>query len=72
MPCLALIRRPRIQRLYLHLKLEEILHSTCRPPVWLVGVELVRSKVRILNLLQDYDYSNYDFLRGCGVDVDRD
>ena len=52
MPCVTLIRRPKIQLLRLHLKLEEILHSTCRAPVWLVGgVELVRSEGRILNLV---------------------
>ena len=71
MPCVALIRCPKIQRLRLHLKLEEILHSTCRAPVWLVGVELVRSERRILNLVQYYGDSNSGLLRGCGVDVDK-
>ena len=51
-PYVALIRRPKIQPLRLHLKLEEILHSTCRAPVLLVGVELVRSEGRVLNLVQ--------------------
>ena len=71
MPCVALVRRPKIQRLRLHLKVEEILHSTCRAPLWLVGVELVRYKCRILNLVQYYGDSNSDFLLGCGVDVDK-
>ena len=71
MPCVALIRRPKIQRLRLHLKLEEILHSTCRSPVLLVGVELVKSEGRILNLLQYSRDSNSGLLRGCGVDVDK-
>ena len=66
----ALIRRPKIQRL-LHFKLEEFLHSTCRTPVLLVGVELVRSEGRILNLVQYSGNSNSGLLRGCGVDVDK-
>ena len=41
MPRVALIRGAKNQRLRLDLKLEEILHSTGRAPVWLVGVELV-------------------------------
>ena len=52
MPCVALIHPPKIQSLRLHLKFEEILHSTCRAPVLLVGVQLVRSEGRILNLVQ--------------------
>ena len=71
MPCVALVRHPKIQRLRLHLKLEEILHPTCRAPVWLVVVELVRSEGKILNLVQYYGDSNFGLLRRCGVDVDK-
>ena len=71
MPCVALIRRPKIQRLRLNLKLEGILHSTCRAPVLLLGVELVRSEGRMLNLVQYSGDSNSGPLRGCGVDVDK-
>ena len=71
MPCFALIRRPKIQALRLHLKLEEILHSTCRAPVLPVGIELVRSEGRILNVEQ-YSGDTYSGLfRGCDVDVDK-
>ena len=55
----------------LHTKLEETLHSTCRAPVLLVGVELVRSEGRILKLVQYSGDSNSGLLRGCGVDVDK-
>ena len=71
MLCVALIRRPKIQPLRLHLKLEEFLHSTYRAPVLLVGVETVRSEGRILNLVQSSGDSNSGLLRGCGVDVDK-
>ena len=71
MPCVALIRRPKLQRLRLHLKLEEILHSTCRAPVLLVGVERVKSEGRILNLVLYSRDSSYGLLRECGVDVDK-
>ena len=46
------MRRRKIQRLRLHLKLEEILHSTCRAPVLLVGVDLVKTEGGILKLVQ--------------------
>ena len=36
-----------------HLKLEEILHSICRAPVVLGGVEIVYLEGRILNLVQE-------------------
>ena len=49
--------------LRLHLKLDEILHSTCRAPALLVGVE-----GRILNLVQYSGDSNSGLLRGCGMD----
>ena len=52
MPCVALISRPKIQPLRLNLKLKQILHPTCRAPVLLVGVKLVRSEGRIMNLVQ--------------------
>ena len=52
MPCVALISRPKISPLRLNLKLKEILHPTCRAPVLLVGVRLVRSESRIMNLVQ--------------------
>ena len=71
MTCVALTRRPKIGSLRLHLKLEEILHSTCRAPVLLVGVELVRSEGRMLNLVQYSEDSNSDLLRGYGMDVDK-
>ena len=48
-----------------------ILHSTCRAPVLLVGVELVRSEGRMSNLVQYSGHSNSGLLRGCGVDVDK-
>ena len=48
----ALIRRRKNRPLRLHLKVEEILHSTCRAPVVLGGVEIVYRKGRILNLVQ--------------------
>ena len=70
-PCFALIRRPKIQPLRLHPKSEEILYSTCRAPVLLVGVELVRSESRILNLVQYSGGLNSGLLRGCGEDVDK-
>ena len=69
MPCVARIRRQKNQRLRLHLKLEEILHSTCRAPVLLVGVELVRSEKRILNLAKCSGDSNSGLFRGCSADV---
>ena len=56
------------QRLRLHLKLEEILHSTCRAPVVLGGVEIVYLEGRILNLVQYSGDSNSCLLRGCGMD----
>ena len=68
-PCVALIRRSKIQCLRLHLNLEEILHSICIAPVLLVGVELARYEGRILNLVQYSEDSNSGLLRGCGVDV---
>ena len=71
MPCVALIRRPKIQPLRLHLILGDILHSTCRASVLLVGVELVSFEGRILNLVQYSGDSNSGLLRGCGVDVDK-
>ena len=65
---IALIRRRKIQPLRLHLKLEEILHSTCRAPVMLGGVKIVYTEGRILNLVQYSGDSNSCFLRGCGMD----
>ena len=59
------------QPLRLHTKLEETLHSTCRAPVLLVDVELVRSEGRILKLVQYSGDLNSGLLRGCGVDVDK-
>ena len=52
MPCVALIRRWKNKSLQLHLKLEEILHSTCRAPVVVGGVEIVYREGRILNVVQ--------------------
>ena len=52
MPCVALIRGAKNQRLRLDLKLGGILHSSCRAPVWLVGVGLVRSEGKIWDLVQ--------------------
>ena len=57
--------------LRLHLKLEKIQHTTCRAPVWLVGVELVRFEGRIFNLVQSSGDSNSALIRGCGVDVEQ-
>ena len=68
MPCVALIRRPKYQPLRLHLKLEETLHSTCRVPVVLGGVEIVYPEGRILNLVQYSGGLNSCLLRGCGMD----
>ena len=70
MPCVAPIRRLKIQPMRLHLKLEEILHSACRGPVLLVGVKLVRYEGRLLNLVQYSGDSSSGLLRRCGVDVD--
>ena len=67
-PCIALIRRRKIQPLRLHLKLEEILHSTFRAPVLLAGVELVNTECRILNLIQCSGDSDSGLLLGCGMD----
>ena len=61
----------KIRPLRLHFKLEEILHSTCRAPLLFVGVELVRSKGSILNLVQHSGDSSSGLLRGCGVEVDK-
>ena len=52
MPCVALISRPKIQPLRLNIKLKQILHPAFRAPVLLVGVKLVRSEGRIMNLVQ--------------------
>ena len=71
MPCVALIRGAKNQPLRLNLKLEGILHSTCRAPVWLVGVELVGSEGGILDLEQYDRDSDSGPLRGYGVDVDK-
>ena len=68
MPCVALISRRKNQPLRLHLKLEEILHSTCRAPVVLGGVDIVYLEGRILNLVQYSKDSNSCLLRGCGMD----
>ena len=43
----------------------------CRAPVFLVGIELVRSEGRILNLVNSPGDSNSGLLRRCGVDVDK-
>ena len=51
--CRSLIRRRKNQPSFqLHLKLEEILKSTCRAPVVLGGVEIVYREARILNVVQ--------------------
>ena len=71
MPCVALIRGGKNQPLRLDLKLEEILHSTCRAPMWLVGVEIVGPGGGILGLAQYYGDSGSGSLRGYGVDVDK-
>ena len=46
MPCVALIRSAKNQRLRLDFKLEGILHSTCKVPVWLVRMEIVGPKAK--------------------------
>ena len=71
MPYVALILRPKIQRLRLHLSLYENLHSICRAPVWLVDVKLGGPKDRIWDLVQYHGGSDSCPLRGRGVDVDR-
>ena len=65
------IRGAKNQRLRLDLKLEEILHSTCRAPVWLVGVKLVEPEGGMFDLVKYYGDSDSGPLRGCGVDVDK-
>ena len=57
--------------LRLNLKLEGILHSTCRAPVWLVGVEVDGLEGGILDLVQYYGDLDSGPLRECGVDVDK-
>ena len=69
--CVALIRGAKNQRLRLDLKLEGILYSTCKGPVWLVGVELVEPEGGILDLVQYSGDSGSGPLRGCGVDMDK-
>ena len=64
----AKICRRKIQPLRLHLKLEEIVHSTCRAPVVLGGVEIVYTKGRILNLVQYSRDEKSCLLRGCSMD----
>ena len=59
-PCVAQIRRRKNQPLRLNLKLGENLHSTCRAPAVLGGVEKVQCEGRILNLVQySGDLSSY-------------
>ena len=71
MPSVALICRPKIERLRVHLKLYENLHSTCRAPVWLVRIELVGPEGGMWDLVQYNEDSDSGPLRGCGVDVDK-
>ena len=71
MPCVALTRGAKNQPLRLNLKLEGILHSTCRAPLWLVGVELVGPQGGILDLVQYFGDSESGPLRGCGVEEDK-
>ena len=68
----ALAARPQIGGNPLDLKLEGIMHSTCRAPVWLVGVKLVGPESGVFDLLivQYYGGSDSGPLHGCGVDAD--
>ena len=68
MPCAALIRRRKNQPLRLHLELEKILHSTCRAPMVLGGVEIVHTEGRISNVVRYSGDSNSCLLRRCGMD----
>ena len=70
-PCVALIRGVKNQRLRLDLELQGVLHSTCRAPVWLVGVELVGPENGMIDLVKYCGDSGSGLLRGCGVHVDK-
>ena len=56
------------QPLRLHLKLEKILHSICRAPVVLGGVEIVYLEGTLLNLVKYSGDLNSCLFRGCGMD----